>query len=471
MMPFKSIKVSGLAILLFIVGYNQQDLKFQYEKPPLILSTDSLIDDLGSYAVGDLPQVIPSSKVELKENSTPLTRRMWKIALNDVEQNIVTNQYGTYFAAGRRYTDRVYTRDIAVSGILGLNYIYPGKMKRSLMITREVRSKLGYKVSAPHVVSEIDAPWEVISDIEKDVMAQYRTNSYTRRTDDVVWLWTVDELFNFKPEIADWKWMYETGKEYFEKFYDPWFDENDGLFRGQPLFQDIGSSAYPDSIDMLDGVLLKGTSTNCLYYRAMLAMANAAEQSATYADEKDQWLNRAKALKNSIRKELVLPNGTVTYYKDRYGNVLNNQHNLGTAFAILFGILEDEDAEKAISEYPTSDKGIPLIHPFLTSNKGAHNMASWPFCSTFFLWAKEIATGKDFTEYNAALLARSMGTELAKNRNKNWGGFGSFHEKIKLPSGIIDGSGQQLWSSAAYINVCLRANMVKGYKHPIRQNK
>jgi hypothetical protein len=39
-------------------------------------------------------------------------------------------------------------------------------------------------------------------------------------------------------------------------------------------------------------------------------------------------------------------------------------------------------------------------------------------------------------------------------------GLGSFHEKIPLPSGLIDGSGHQLWSAAAFLNVCIRAGLV-----------
>jgi GH15 family glucan-1,4-alpha-glucosidase len=191
----------------------------------------------------------------------------------------------------------------------------------------------------------------------------------------------------------------------------------------------------------------------------MLSLSNAANKCNQPAEAK-YWAKRAEALKTAIRKELILPNGTLTYYKDRYGKVMKNQHNLGTAFAILFGIVKGQEAKKAINNYPATDKGIPLIYPFLEDNSGDHNNASWPFCDTYFLQAKEIADRKDYTGYNAALLARTMGTKLAEKRDTTWGGFGSFHEKVKLPSGIIDGSGQQLWSSAAFINVCLRANLV-----------
>ena len=68
------------------------------------------------------------------------------------------------------------------------------------------------------------------------------------------------------------------------------------------------------------------------------------------------------------------------------------------------------------------------------------------------------------TDYNAALLARSLGTAIRPKRAKEgeaWdAGFGSFHEKVTLPDGLIDGSGHQLWSAAAFLNVCIRAGLV-----------
>ena len=63
-----------------------------------------------------------------------------------------------------------------------------------------------------------------------------------------------------------------------------------------------------------------------------------------------------------------------------------------------------------------------------------------------------------------------MGTKLSDKREKDWGGFGSFHEKVELPGGLISGSGQQLWTSAAFINVCLRANLVQLNAKPSKFN-
>jgi hypothetical protein len=324
---------------------------------------------------------------------------------------------------------------------------------------------LGHKVSAPHVIKEIDAPWEVIAEVDKEVMAKYKTNSYTRATDDVVWLWAADDLFTFRPAIADWKWMLENGEHFFKVFYGPWFDPGDGLYRGQPLFHDITSSAYPGGMTIADCVLLKALSTNCLYYRGVLAMANACEKCGRPTAEKEQWLDRAAALKAAIQKVFIKPDGTLAYYKDRQGKIMPNREILGTAFAVIFWIVEGTAAKAACADYPMTDKGLPLFAPFIPGNSGPHNLASWPFCDTFFLWGKSVADGGDYTDQNAALLGRSLGTAFRLKKAKEgetWdAGFGSFHEKIPLPDGLIDGSGHQLWSAAAFLNVCVRAGLVE----------
>jgi hypothetical protein len=448
-----------ILINIFFATTSVYSQKLVYEKGPLVLKANSLEDGLGQFVTNDLPSVSPKNTIALKPEATPLFKKMWAIALNDVEGNLITNDYGTYFAAGRRYTDRVYTRDISYAGILGLNALYPKEMMTSLRVTRNVVSTMGYKVSTEEVIKEIDAPWEVITDDRKQIMAQFKSNSITRRTDDVVWIWAVDDLFTSHPEVADWNWFYTNGKNNFEQFYIPWYDKKDGLYNGQNTFQDLQSEGYPEGYSQADCVLIKSTSTNCLYYKAMLSLANAAKK-CNLPEESKAWIKKAESLKKAILKELLLPNGTFTYFKDRNGKVLPNQHNLGTAFAILFGIVKGETARKAIENYPWNQYGTPLIHPFLDKGTGDHNAAAWPFCDTFFLQAKEIADGKDYTGYNAALLARTMGTKFSEKRDKEWGGFGSFHEKVPLPSGLISGSGSQLWTSAAFMNVCLRAKLV-----------
>jgi len=441
--------------------------RFFYVQKPLVMTADSVRDANGSFSLAMLPNPQPRCRVRLREYVTPLTERLWKIALDDAEHNIVTSDSGkVYFGAGGQYGLRIYERDIAVSGVLGLNFLYPEVMLSSLKMARKIRKELGYKVSAPHVVPEIDVPWEVIAQVDKEIMAKYRTNSYTRRTDDVAWLWAVDDLFTLHPELADWKWVVENGELFFKVFYDPWFDKTDGLFRGQPLFHDIQSSAYPKGMSIADCVLLKSLATNCLYYRGMQAMAKACERSGRPAEEKRLWLDRAAALKTAIVKVYTQPDGALAYYKDRNGKLMLNRSGYATAFAVIFGIIEGDAAKMAYAGFPTPDNGIPLFFPFLEGTEGSqwHNQASWPFCDTFFLWGKSIAEGKDYTDYNAALLARSIGTAIKPKKKMEdqaeADAFGSFHEYITLPDGLIHGSGRQLWTAAAYLNVCIRAGLL-----------
>ncbi len=439
--------------------------RFLYAQKPLVMTEDALRDANGAFSLEQLPAPEPRCLAQLEGAATPLTKRMWKIALDDVERNRVTNESGlVYFGAGTRYGDRVYTRDISIAGVLGVNRFYPKDMLSSLKLTREIRKGLGYKVSAGHDIREIDAPWEVIAESDKEVMQKYKTNSYTRGTDDVVWLWAADDLFTLRPAMADWKWMLENGEHFFKVFYDPWFDKSDGLYCGQPLYHDIANSAYPKGMTKADCVLLKALSTNCLYYRALLAMANSCGRCGRPEGEKQPWLDRAAALKVAIKKEFTKPDGTLAYYKDRHGKIMPNRDILGTAFAVIFGIVEGDAAKAAYAGYPTTGKGIPLFFPFIPGNSGPHNQASWPFCDTLFLWGKSMVDGGDYTDYNAALLGRSLGTAIRPkkaNEGEAWdAGFGSFHEKITLPDGLIDGSGHQLWSAAAYLNVCIRAGLV-----------
>ena len=451
-------------ILLFViaaVSCNSNPEVFTFDSMDLLMTPNYVRDHAGEFSADTLRTVEPRCKRGLTRKVTALTEKMYNIALYDCEQNIVTNHYGTYFAAGRRYTDRIYTRDIAIAGILGLNYYYPELVLNSLKISRSVRKELGWKTTPDGVIKEIDVPWEVVAEKEPDIMAKYKTNSYTRRTDDVIWIWSVYNIYQIRQDLADWDWFYSTAKYYFENFYLPLYDSQDGLFRGQPVFHDITSSAYPNGYQASDCVLLKASSTNSVYYKALCVMARVARKLGLDS-EANEWNSMANKLKEGFCKYLVDKDGKVIYYLDRNGIPSTREDILGVSFCVLCGILEGDAAIKAVSNYPISGAGRPLIHPFLDNN-GPHNKASWPFCSTFYCWAREKATGESLLNYNAALLARSLGTKLSQKDSKEWGGFGSFHEKILLPDGIVCGSGAQLWSAASFLNVCLRAGMVEGY--------
>lgn len=431
---------------------NAGNPKLFYNNPPLQLCADRIVDATGETPLADLPNPQPKNKTQLK-NATPIIERFWRIALADVESNIIAIKDGDYFGAGRQFGPRVYTRDISISGILGLNQLYPDIMRSSLEYTRNVHWDLGFKAMANHKVDAIKVDWQVVPESVTEFSSVYPTDCYTRRTDDVIWLWCACDLIKDSSDRKDWQWLYDWGNRFFERFYDPFYDPNDGLYRGQAVFMDIhygvcNSSAYPQDWNISDCVLIKATSTNCVYVAGMRAMAEAAKKLG-FDDQSKRWSERAEKLKKAICRELQNPDGTFAYYKDRRGKLAQRRDALGTAFAVLLDIVEGEEAIKAMAGYPVTDVGVPLLYPFFEDNDMVyHNNTSWPFVNAFFIRAIDKADGGDRIGQSFALMAR-----VCKNP-------GGFREYIDYKDKTAKGSASQLWTAAGFIDVCLRAGLV-----------
>lgn len=421
-----------------------------YENPPLKLSSHSIADALGEIALDELPDLTPHHPLRCN-GATPLIERLWRIAVSDIESNTVEVPEGRYFGAGLNFGLTVYTRDISYSGLLGCNRLYPGLMWSSIKHTRDVRARLGFKTVQGYHVKEIPAPWEVLDMDDKQFRQAYHTNHYARRTDDVVWLWCVEDLID-RGADHEWRWVFETGNSFFTQFYDPFFDPADGLYRGQATFVDIHwpwgpSTGYPQEWSIEDCILVKALSTNCLYVKGMEVMARAA-RACGESEQSEQWKVRAERLRRAIRTELMRPDGTFAYFKDRYSRRDERRDALGSALAVLLGVVSGDDARKALALYPVTDAGVPLFHPFYPVDNFYHNNTSWPFVDTFFLKALETCSGEDHTARNAALLARTCRPD------------GRFHEVVDMRDKAIRGSSKQLWSAAAFVDVCARAGLV-----------
>lgn len=427
-----------------------------YNQPPLVMTEDRITDRLGSQGLDELPDPQPADATQLT-GTTPLIERLWRIALADIESNIQRTEHGEYFGAGAHFGVKIYTRDISYSGLLGLNQLFPQIMRQSLEVTRNVRRKLGFKVSRGHAVPAIEAPWEEQDMVEADFMASFHSNSYSRRTDDVVWLWAADDLIGRQPDSgeADWRWIYETGCTFFDEFYRYFHDPSDGLYRGQASFIDVmwplrprPVSGYPPEFTIEDCLLLKTASTNALYVKGMGVLAEMAAKLGLEADAAS-WRDRQSALKQAVQTHLVSPEGRIVYYLDRHGQQADRHEALGTALCILHDVVDAEIARTSIEAYPQTDIGIPIFDPFFPTDQMYHNNASWPFVDAFFLAAAEKAIGDSRAAYNLALLARTVSDD-------------GFHELVDMRSGEIAGSGHQLWTAAAYIDACRRAGLLNG---------
>lgn len=436
-------------LLILTTGCTVQ--KMCYEDVNLKLTEDFVLDSLRTIDIQKLPSIEPENRTELFKG-TSFMRKLWKVALSDIESNVVQTNDGRYFGAGKNFGLRIYTRDISFSGILGLNVLYPKEMLSSLKTSRDVRLRLGLHVAKDYLVPGIGGDWVEESFDERAYLKKYNTNSYTRRTDDVVWMWAIRDLFEKNEQLAEWQWLYEVGKECFEKLYSPFYDESDGLYKGQAAFIDIHfeqskATGYPQNFSIADCVSIKALSTNCLYYEGLQTMAMTCRKIGRKV-EGMEWEMRAKRLKDAIVSNLRFQDGTFSYFKHANGELESRRDALGSALAVITGIVKGKDAKVCLSNYSVTWAGVPLFQPFYPWEKSYHNNTAWPFVDTFFLWAKELAEHKNYASQNAALLARTC----VKG--------GSFHEVVNWKTKEPGGSGRQLWSASAFVNVCLRAGWV-----------
>ncbi|WFB36352.1 hypothetical protein P3T73_01055 [Kiritimatiellota bacterium B12222] len=421
-----------------------------FHHPPLELTESSVSDARGTLHLDNLPNPNPHCQIRLT-HTTPLMERLWRIALSNIEKNRVEAEGISYFGAGSQFGPMVYTRDISYSGILGLNDLYPDTVLSSIKHTRKLRRELGFRVSKGYGIHEIDVPWIEENLDESDYKKRYNTNSYTRRTDDVIWIWCAWDLFTKQGSNADWAWLYRNGQEFFTDFYHPFYDTTDGLYFGQASFIDIHfpdnkTSGYPQDWSIADCVLIKSLSTNCLYVIALHAMADAAKRLGKFT-EAETWQTQCECLKQSIRKELSFADGSFTYFKDRWGNLQNRREALGSALVVISEVVEGDEAKRALFTYPLTDGGVPLFHPFFEGDKWYHNHSSWPFVDTLFIKALELSDGIDRSAQNAALLARTCVDD------------GSFHEVSDYRNREVKGSSSQLWTAASFIDLCRRGGL------------
>ncbi|GAB5561553.1 MAG: hypothetical protein SynsKO_32000 [Synoicihabitans sp.] len=367
------------------------------------------------------------------------------IAEQNVQRNIVETDTGRYLGAGSDFGPKVFTRDIAFSGLLGLNALHPELMEASLQYTREVRRRAGFKVPRRFKGLGNDVPWEGIDLSDDEFVMQYGTNSYLNRTDDVCWIAALADLYRRHGVRADWAFLEAEGTFFFEHFYAHFFDVSDGLYRGQATFVDIGypnplGTGYADSLALAERVRIKALSTNCLYVWAMAGLAEAAERNGHHVGAR-KWLTKKDALVAAIRETFTRNDGTLSYYKSIDGRLELRRDALGSSLAVLTGVVRGVEARRALDGYPTGEFGVPLFDPFFPDPRWYHNHSSWPFVDAFFLRALSLAEGCDTRPLAAMWLGLACDPTMG------------FREVRDHRSGEIKGSGAQLWTAAAYLGL------------------
>ncbi|MEM1028542.1 MAG: hypothetical protein AAGJ38_10705 [Planctomycetota bacterium] len=374
---------------------------------------------------------------------------LYAVAIADIESNMVSIDGDRYFGAGKVFGPMVYTRDIAYSGLLGLNRLYPEMMDASLRYTRRVRRDVGWKVPRAVDLQPLGIACDVLDCTEGEFMRRYCTNSFPRRTDDVVWIWAAHDLYQTHSEFADWEWLLNTGAYFFDAFYDRLFDSEIGLYRGQASFIDIHygsgslSSGYPSEWSMLDCLRIFASSTNALYVKAMKCLGDAADRVGR-PETAASWISKADHLAAKLRELFILDDGRVTYFLNEDGTPEPRTEALGACLFVLLGIFEAPTlAETALNALVWNKHGLSLIQPPWENDHFYHNHSSWPFVEAFYYRAAAFLGDDNALDCGIRQLATSCTPE------------GNFFEVTDVRTGQRTGSTRQLWTASAYAGLCL----------------
>lgn len=428
------------------------------------------------------PLFQPRLKIKMKSSMPESLKLAWDLAVFETESNLKSCPYGgEYFTAGGRggWHNMLFGQDTVGTALLSFNRLYPDEMKKHIRAYVLARLNIGFMCPNNWVLEncsksiglDMDA-W--VPDSREFIERYFMSPALNRTGMDVGWIWAAGDLFDTCGDRMDWGWLFGMGELFFEHFYQPFFDEKDGLYFGQASFIDVGGNGYPPAFGNRDqksrnaGVWIKASSTNALYVRSMDVLSHAAKVLGRKADA-DKWQNRANALRKAIRDHLRFPDGSFTYFMNRDGRLEERREALGAAFCILADVVTGEEALRALAfdKLPQSKAGVALFYPFYEDNpKCYHNRSAWPFASTFYYMACEKVTGKSYLEPDAIQLANAITVpDRASFKPHEIGSpedylTGTFKEVVNYETELPIGVSAQSWTLAAFFNLCLRHGWV-----------
>lgn len=342
---------------------------------------------------------------------------------------------GPVFWAGYGFPTYLYTRDTAFSSMLGTAHILPDVVASHLKHLRGLRRKVGLKVSRNHEIPIAGIPTEQLDISEMAFAQRYNTNCYTRRTDDVVWVLGLWEVYLTSGDEDLLEYILQEFDYFDEHFYQYFLDPADGLYRGQPTFIDVATDCYLGR-GPSETILLKALSTNCMYLEAFHIVARIARQRG-YDDLGAAMEDRAEYLKNAIRQSFG--SDDYPFYKFEDGTYSDRKEILGLAFVVLFDVVSKEEGAQLLARYHDGDYGRPLFWPFYGSDRVYHDNSTWPFAEAFFALA-------EYKLGHKKSVIRKLMARLCRH-----GLQGDFNEVLERKSGAFAGCPGYLWSSAAFL--------------------
>lgn len=291
-------------------------------------------------------------------------------------------------------------------------------------------------------------------------------------------IWTIGAwwyyLYNGDKDFL--KISYEAVLNSLDFFENTEFSEELNLFRGAACYGD-GVAAYPDIYakhgesgiivfsenckDLCEakgvGIPMYALSTNCIYYFVyVLADKMGAELGLA-----PKYTKKAENMKSAINK--IFWNESkknYIYLHDKFGGC-DSLEGLGLAFAILFGVANDEQIENIFLNTPTTKHGITCVHPSFARYDtndgmgfGRHSGTVWPHVQGY--WADAAAQHGKIDIFDHEFLTQTENAvryfQFAEIYHPITGEiYGGRQERGSL--GIVEWRSEpvQTWSATAYL--------------------
>ena len=344
---------------------------------------------------------------------------------------------GGCFETGKKWT-YVWTRDTAYSVDLGLAAVDPVR----------ARNSLDFKLSERRQGGDL----QIVQDTGSG-------GSYPVSTDRVVWALGAERLLHFlegAERDAFAARVLEAARNTIEHDRAIAFDERAGLYRGETSFLDWREQTYaPWTAEGTVHIgMSQALSTNAGHLRILELAARLA------GDGGDQRLARryggwAASLREAIARRFAVP-GTPLLSSFRPTGLdagpARRFDLLGSALAVLSGVVTDERARALVAAYPHVPAGPPVVWPHEADVPIYHNRAIWPFVTAYWLRAARMVRNDAAVNLGVLSLVRAAARNLSHMEN--------FEFLTGQPwvddgprSGPVVNSQRQLWSVAGYLSM------------------
>lgn len=309
------------------------------------------------------------------EIDSPLLKKAFQIAIGDIAGNVqpwqgeLDKQPLACLLAGLDY-DRPWTRDAAFNAWYAVSLIAPTIARNTLMSVLK-EDQWGIRIGGQY--------WDAI------IWVTAAWNHY---------LCTNDTEFLQK--------AFQVSINSLHYFEDAEFDSEDNLFRGGACFMD-GVSGYPDKFadvpgsgifgwvrnnpppDRMPGygLPMKALSTNCLYYNAYRLLPPMADELQLPVNP--EWIEKAQRLKKAINDRFWDTRRNIYRYFVDASDDTGRHEGLGHAFAILFGVANEDQRKAILENQHITPHGIPCVWPTYEryanqegTSFGRHSGTIWP---------------------------------------------------------------------------------------------